>query len=81
MSARVNVRMSKIMRTLIEVGVCTHATYANCRTLANNRINKLHERALRFEYDDYETSFSVLLAKDGSFTIHHPSYKYSNIHT
>ena len=38
---------------------------------ANNRINKLHERALRFVYDDYDTSFSTLLAKDVSFTVHH----------
>ena len=37
----------------------------------NNRINKLHERALRLAYDDYETSFSNFLAKDGSFTVHH----------
>ena len=33
MSVRVNVRMSKIMRTPIQVGVRTYATYANCRTL------------------------------------------------
>ena len=33
MCARVNVRMSQIMRTQIKVGVRTYATYANCRTL------------------------------------------------
>ena len=33
MSVRVNVWMSKIMRTPIKVGVRTYATYANCRTL------------------------------------------------
>ena len=33
MSVRVNVRMSKIMRTPIKVSVHTYATYANCRTL------------------------------------------------
>ena len=33
MSVRVNVRMSKIMRTPIKVSVRTYATYANCRTL------------------------------------------------
>ena len=32
MSVRVNVRMSKIMRTPIKGGVRTYATYANCRT-------------------------------------------------
>ena len=41
-----------------------------CSRRANNRINKLHEQALRLVYDDYETSFSDLLAIDGSFTIH-----------
>ena len=39
--------------------------------MTNNRINKLLERTLRFAYDDYKTSFSDLLAKDGSFTVHH----------
>ena len=37
----------------------------------NNRINHLHERALRLIYDDYELTFEELLEKDGSFTIHH----------
>ena len=46
-----------------------------CSRGANNRINKLHERALRLVYDDYETSFSDLLAIDGSFTVHHTNYQ------
>ena len=37
----------------------------------NNRINRLHERALRTVYDDYESSFETLLDKDGSNVIHH----------
>ena len=37
----------------------------------NNRINKLHERALRLVYSDYESTFEDLLTKDGSFTVHH----------
>ena len=37
----------------------------------NKRIDQLHERAVRLVYDDYETSFSDLLAIDGSFTVHH----------
>ena len=36
----------------------------------NTRINRIHERALRMIYDDYKSSFSVLLNKDKSFTIH-----------
>ena len=36
----------------------------------NNRINKLHERALRAVYKNYSCSFEELLEIDGSFTIH-----------
>ena len=37
----------------------------------NDRINKLHERALSLVYYDYESTFEDLLTKDGSFTDHH----------
>ena len=37
----------------------------------NNRINKLHKKALWLVYNDYESTFEDLLTKDGSFTIHH----------
>ena len=36
----------------------------------NNRINKIHERALRLVYNDDQSSFDELLNIDGSFTIH-----------
>ena len=36
-----------------------------------NKINKLHERALRIEYNDTVTSFEELLVKYKTFTIHH----------
>ena len=36
------------------------------RTL-NNKINRLHERALRIVYSDYKSSFCELLEKDKSF--------------
>ena len=36
----------------------------------NNKINKIHERALRIAYKDYESSFSTLLERDTSVTIH-----------
>ena len=42
-----------------------------CCPLSNNRINKLHERALRLIYNDYETSFSNSLTVDGPFTVLH----------
>ena len=43
---------------------------SHSRTL-NNKINRLHERALRIVYSDYKSSFNTLLEKDGSFPIHH----------
>ena len=36
----------------------------------NNKINRIQERALRTVYSGYNLSFSELLDKDGSFTIH-----------
>ena len=40
------------------------------RTL-NNRINNIHERALRLTYKDNQSSFKELLEKDSSVTVHH----------
>ena len=37
----------------------------------NDKINKLHERALRIVYNDTITSFEELLVNDNTFTIHH----------
>ena len=37
----------------------------------NNRINNLHERALRVVCRDYKATFSELLSKDKSVIIHH----------
>ena len=36
----------------------------------NNYINRIHERALRIAYQDHNSTFNELLAKDGSFKIH-----------
>ena len=36
----------------------------------NNKINKLHERALRLVYNDRSSSFRELLKRDKSVTIH-----------
>ena len=40
------------------------------RTL-NNKINRLHEKALRIVYGDYKSKSDKLLEKDSSFSIHH----------
>ena len=37
----------------------------------NNRINRLHERALKLAYKEPHLTFEELLVKDKSFTIHH----------
>ena len=37
----------------------------------NNKINRLHERALRIVYDDEVSTFDQLLAMDKSFCIQH----------
>ena len=39
--------------------------------LTNNKVNRLHERALRLVYNDYTSSFEAFLSKDRSFSIHH----------
>ena len=37
----------------------------------NNKINRIHERALRLVYSDPVSFFDELLKKDRSFSIHH----------
>ena len=39
----------------------------------NNKINRLHERALKIVYDDDVSTFDQLLVMDKSFCIHHQS--------
>ena len=41
-----------------------------CSRRLNHKINKLHERALRMAYNDYNSSFEDLLDKDCTVTIH-----------
>jgi len=42
-----------------------------CSCTMNNKINRIHERALRIVYRDYESSFEDLLTKDKSLKFHH----------
>ena len=44
-----------------------------CNKQLNNRINKIHERALRTVYNDHQCIFEELLERDHSFTIHERS--------
>ena len=42
-----------------------------CTRKMNNKMNHIHERALRIVYNDYTFSFEFLLRKDCSVCIHH----------
>ena len=71
-----NVMCQQKLRTLLKAFIESQFSYCplvwmfHSRTL-NNRINKLHERALRLVYKDSQLTFEQLLEKDNSFTIHH----------
>ena len=61
----------KIMNAFIssQFGYCPLIWMFHSRRL-NNRINKIHERALRLVYQDDHLTFEQLLHMDGSCTIH-----------
>ena len=54
---------------LSQFGYCPLVWMFHSREL-NNRINNIHERALRLVYQDSQSSFEQLLKKENSFTIH-----------
>ena len=75
--ARISKFLSKdklkiLMKTFItsQFNYCPLAWMFHNRTL-NNKINKLHERALRLVYDDENYTFQELLEKDNTMTVHH----------
>ena len=55
---------------MLPLSYCPLVWMCHSRTL-NNKINKLHERALRLVYDDRQSTFEELLNIDKSVTIHH----------
>ena len=42
-----------------------------CGRTLDTKMNHIHERELRFVYDDYTSTFESLLEKDKSISIHH----------
>ena len=60
-----------IMKTFIlsQFGYCPLVWMFHSRNL-NNRINKIHEKALRVVYQDHSSTFENLLKMDDSYTIH-----------
>jgi hypothetical protein len=65
-------KLKLIMNAFIEsqFSYCPLIWMFHSRTM-NNRINRLHERALRLVYKESDLSFEELLEKDNSFTVHH----------
>ena len=61
-------KSSIVMKTFIEsqFNYCQLIWMLHSRTI-NNKINHLHERALRIVCSDFKSSFEVLLIKDNSF--------------
>ena len=64
-------KLKILMKTFIQsqFNYCPLVWMFHNRTL-NNKINKLHERALRIVYSNGELTFPELLDKDNSITIH-----------
>ena len=60
-----------VMKTFIEsqFNYCPLIWMFHSRTI-NNKINRLHERALRIVYSDFKSTFEGLLRKGKSFSIH-----------
>ena len=60
------------MKSFIEsqFGYCPLIWMFHSRGL-NNKINRIHERALRITYNDKSSSYGELLTKDRSVAIHH----------
>ena len=46
-------------------------TWMFCSRKSNNKIKRLHERALRIVYNDFTSTFLELLEKDNSVSIHY----------
>ena len=61
-----------IMKSFVtsQFGYCPLIWMFNSRRL-NNKINSIHERALRITYQDRISTFQELLNKDNSVSIHH----------
>ena len=61
-----------LMKTCIEsqFNYC-HLIWMFHSRIINNKIKRIHERALRWVYSDHVSSFNELLKKDRSFSIQH----------
>ena len=60
--------------TEVQLGYCPLVWMFHSRSL-NNKINRIHERALRIPYNVNSSSFQKLFEKDKPVTIHHRNIK------
>ena len=67
-----DLKQRKNMKAFVEsqFGYCPLTWMFLSRGL-NNKINRIHERALRITYKDKSSTFQELLEKDNSVSIHH----------
>ena len=65
-------RRRVLMKTFVEsqFNYCPLIWMFHSRRL-NNKINNVHEKALRIVYSDYKSTFQELLGKDASLSVHH----------
>ena len=73
-------RRRSLMKAFIEsqFGYC-RLVWVFCGRQENNRINHLHERALRIAYNDYKSTLENLLELDNSVSIHHRNIRLLSI--
>ena len=65
-------RKRSLMKAFIESQFAySPLVWMSCSRSSNNRINHLHERALRIAYYDHSSTFEDLLVKDKLVSIHH----------
>ena len=65
-----------IMKSFVtsQFGYCLLIWMLHSRRL-KNKINSIHERALRISYQDHISTFQELLNKDNSASIHHRNFQ------
>ena len=75
-----------IMKSFVtsQFGYCQLSWMFHSRRV-NNKINSIHERAVRITYQDHMSTFQEVLNKDNSFSVHHRNLpalptEMSNIH-
>ena len=77
-SPRLKTPIYKFLTVLVTEHFLAFFDVCSCNihfTSTNNCISGLHKRALSLVYNDFSSSFSELLEKDKSVTIHHHNLK------